>query len=139
MTMMPLVYFMTLPSYVNRRRCLLLQKSLHSLCFTMYIVIFLQKYMSLQWYCPYTSFFLILHTTSLVQWLQHWQANLMVRVQITLEFFKYLICLGLAYSSLIHVFINPETSPPPSQLVLVEISSPKNRRWGVQSISIECL
>ncbi len=24
----------------------------------MYIVIFLQKYMWLQWYCPYTSFFI---------------------------------------------------------------------------------
>jgi hypothetical protein len=48
---------------------------------------------------------------------------------------KNLVCLGLAYSSLIHVFINPETPPPPSQLLLVEISSPKNRRWGVQSVS----
>ncbi len=32
--MMPLVYFMTLPSYVDRRCCLLLEKSLHSLCIT---------------------------------------------------------------------------------------------------------
>ncbi len=32
--MMPLVYFMTFPSYVDRRRCLLLEKSLHSLCIT---------------------------------------------------------------------------------------------------------
>ena len=37
MTMMPLVYFMTLPSYVDRRRCLLLEKSLHSLCITIYV------------------------------------------------------------------------------------------------------
>ena len=44
MTMMPLVYFMTLPSYVDRRRCLLLEKSLHSLCIQfMYIVIFFTK------------------------------------------------------------------------------------------------
>jgi hypothetical protein len=37
MTMMPLVYFMMLPSYVDRRRCLLLEKSLHSLCITIYV------------------------------------------------------------------------------------------------------
>ena len=52
----------------------------------------------------------------------------------TRNFKKNLVCLRLAYSSLIHVFINPET-PPPSQLLLVEISSPKNRRWGVQFVS----
>ena len=34
--MMPLVYFMKLPSYVDRRRCLLLEKNLHSLCITIY-------------------------------------------------------------------------------------------------------
>jgi hypothetical protein len=48
---------------------------------------------------------------------------------------KDIVCLGLAHSSLIHVFINPEPPPPPSQLLLVEISSPINRRWGVQSVS----
>ena len=35
--MMPLVYFMALPSYVDRRRCLLLEKNLHSLCITIYV------------------------------------------------------------------------------------------------------
>ncbi len=35
--MMPLVYFMTFPSYVDRRRCLLLEKSLHFLCITIYV------------------------------------------------------------------------------------------------------
>jgi hypothetical protein len=35
--MMPLVYFMTLPSYVDRRRWLLLEKSLHSLCIPIYV------------------------------------------------------------------------------------------------------
>jgi hypothetical protein len=35
--MMPLVYFMMFPSYVDRRRCLLLEKSLHSLCITIYV------------------------------------------------------------------------------------------------------
>jgi hypothetical protein len=35
--MMPLVYFMMLPSYVDRRRCLLLEKNLHSLCITIYV------------------------------------------------------------------------------------------------------
>jgi hypothetical protein len=35
--MMPLVYFMALPSYVDRRRCLLLEKSLHYLCITIYV------------------------------------------------------------------------------------------------------
>jgi hypothetical protein len=34
---MPLVYFMTLPSYVDRRPCLLLEKSLPSLCITIYV------------------------------------------------------------------------------------------------------
>jgi hypothetical protein len=59
--MMPLVYFMTLPSYVDRRHCLLLERASipYALQF-MYIVIFLQKYMQLQWYCPYTSFFNII-------------------------------------------------------------------------------
>ncbi len=40
----------------------------------MYIVILLQKYMQLQWYCSYTSyisFLLVLYTTSMVQWLEH--------------------------------------------------------------------
>jgi hypothetical protein len=30
----------------------------------------------------------------------------------------------------------PHPPPPPSQLLLVEISSPKNRRWGVQSVRL---
>jgi hypothetical protein len=57
MTKMPLLYFMTLPSYVDRRRCLLLEKSSipYALQF-MYIVILLQKYVKLQWYCPYTRY-----------------------------------------------------------------------------------
>ncbi len=37
MTMMPLVYFMMLPSYVDRRRSLPLEKSLHFLCITVYV------------------------------------------------------------------------------------------------------
>jgi hypothetical protein len=35
--MMPLVYFMTLPTYVDKSRCLLLEKNLHSLCITIYV------------------------------------------------------------------------------------------------------
>jgi hypothetical protein len=35
--MIQLVYFMTLPSYVDRRHCQLLEKSLHSLCITFYV------------------------------------------------------------------------------------------------------
>ena len=93
----------------------------------------------MQWYCPYTSY--ISFFNSMVYNLNGPVAIALARksdaqsLSPTRTLKKNLVCLGLAYSSLIHVFINPETSPPPSQLLLVEISSPKNRRLGVQFVS----
>jgi hypothetical protein len=56
--MMPLVYFMTYPSYVDRRRCRLLEKNLHFLCITIYVQsnIFTKVHV-IAMYRPYTSFF----------------------------------------------------------------------------------
>ncbi len=49
----------------------------------------------------------------MVQWSKHWLANLMLRVQVPLEYWEDLVCLGLANFSFIHVFINPQPPPPP--------------------------
>ncbi len=56
--MMPLIYFMMLPIYIDRRRCLLLEKSLHSLCITIYVHsnIFTKVHV-VAIVLPYTSFF----------------------------------------------------------------------------------
>jgi hypothetical protein len=43
---------------------------------------------------------------------------------------KNLVCLGLAYSSLIHVFINPETSPPPFPAVACRNLKSKKQKVG---------
>ncbi len=113
MRMIPIVYFMTLPSYVDRRHCLLLEKSLHSLCITIYV---------------HSNIFTKLHVFAVVFSLQFFDSivyNLNGPVVIALAsksdaqssshtriLKKDLVCLQLAYSSLINVFINPETSPP---------------------------
>ena len=40
---------------------------------------------------------------------------------------KILVCLGLAYSSLIHVFINPETPPPFPAVACRNLKSKKQK------------
>jgi hypothetical protein len=69
--MMPLVYFMTLSSYVDRRRCLLLEKTLHSLRITIYVHsnIFTKVHIIEMVLCLYKFFLIVLYTTSMVQWL----------------------------------------------------------------------
>jgi hypothetical protein len=55
--MMPLVYFKTLPSYVDRMCCLLLEKSLHSLCITIYVHIFTKVHVIALVFCLHKFFY----------------------------------------------------------------------------------
>jgi hypothetical protein len=45
---------------------------------------------------------MVKYTTSMVQWLEHWQANLMLRVQVTLDFSKRFSLPGISL-----LFIDP--------------------------------
>ncbi len=97
----------TLPSYVDRRRCLLLEKNLHFLCITIYVHCntFTKVHeiaMVLSLYKLYKFFLIVLYTTSMVQWLEHWQADLMLRVQVTLDFSKRFSLPGISL-----LFIDP--------------------------------
>jgi hypothetical protein len=50
----------------------------------------------------------------MVKWLKHWPTTQRIRVQISFDkSLKYFVWLGIANSSLIHVFINPDTPCPP--------------------------
>ncbi len=112
--MMQLVYFMTLPSYVDRRALSATRKKPPFPMHSIYIHSNIFYKSNCNDIVLIQDFFKVLYTTSMVQWSKHWLANMMLRVQVTLEFWKDLVYLGLGYFSLIHVFINPETPPLPS-------------------------